>query len=192
MLDVRAWCAHPDLRPAGGTGAGARAAAGTSTPRTGSAGPRGTCTTWPASPASPARGSCPPGRSSPWWRRRCSAGCTTTACWTTWSGPWRKVRESGPSTHHRFQEYHHTVLFYSINRLLNRPMLQMSPTALLHFNIGITIFALLSNKLFFLHFKLLKNMWNKQFPFIIYNIVGSKEWITTWVPTKWNVLRITI
>lgn len=77
--------------PAEDTARGARAAAGTSTPQTGSAGPRATSTTWPVSPASPARGSCPPGRSSLWWRRRCSAGFTTTACWTTSSGPWREV-----------------------------------------------------------------------------------------------------
>lgn len=76
---------------AGGTAPGVRAAAGTSTPRTGSAGPRGTSIIWPALPASPARGSCQPGRSSLWWRRRCSAGFTTTACWTTSSGRWRKV-----------------------------------------------------------------------------------------------------
>ena len=77
-------------------GRGAPAAAATSTPPTGCAGRRATCTTWPASPASPASGSCPPGRNSPWWRRRCCAGCTTTACWTTSSGPRRRVRAKVP------------------------------------------------------------------------------------------------
>lgn len=54
------------------------AVAGRSTPATG-CGERGaTPTTSPASPASPASGSSPPARSSAWWRRRCSAGSTTT------------------------------------------------------------------------------------------------------------------
>jgi len=82
-------CIHPS--PAEDTAPGARAAAGPSTPQTGCAGRRAACSTWPASPASRARGSCPPGRSSLWWRRRCCAGSTTTACWTTSSGPWRRV-----------------------------------------------------------------------------------------------------
>lgn len=49
-------------------------------------------TTWPALPVSLARGSCLPGRSLAWWRRRCSVGSTMTPWWKTSSGPPRPVR----------------------------------------------------------------------------------------------------
>lgn len=54
------------------------AAAGRSTPVIGCGGRAAMPTTWPASPASPARGSSPRARSSAWWRRRCCAGSTMT------------------------------------------------------------------------------------------------------------------
>lgn len=108
---VGVWLCSPWPSPAEDTAPGARAAAATSTPQTGSAGRRATCTTWPASPASPARGSCPPGRSSLWWRRRCSAGFTTTACWTTSSGLWRKVSRQAEGTRFLLQKKQGKIVF---------------------------------------------------------------------------------
>jgi len=68
----------PRLCP-GGTGPAAPAAVATSTPATGCVGPEAAPSTWPASPATPAGASCPPGRSAACWRTGCSAGRTTTS-----------------------------------------------------------------------------------------------------------------
>lgn len=69
----------------------ALAAGGRSTPATGCGGLGAMPTTWPASPASLARGSCPPGKSLAWWRRRCYVGFTTTPWWRTSSAQQRTV-----------------------------------------------------------------------------------------------------
>lgn len=65
--------------------------AGRCMPATGCAGLGAACTIWPVSPVSPVRGSCPPERSSAWWRDGCSAAATTTSCWTTSAGPQKTV-----------------------------------------------------------------------------------------------------
>ena len=67
-------------------------------PVTGSAVPEAMPTTWPALPASPANASCPRGKSSAWWKRRCSAGSTTTPWWRTSNEPQRAV--SPPAVRH--------------------------------------------------------------------------------------------
>lgn len=62
-----------------------------STPATGCGAPGATRTTWRASRATRARGSCPRGRSLAWWRKRCCAGSTTTPWWRTSSERRRAV-----------------------------------------------------------------------------------------------------
>ena len=99
-----------------GSALSAPSVAGRCTPVTGCGGLGAACTTWPVSPVSPARGSCPPGRSSPWWRRRCSAGSITTACWTISSGPWRKVSRPGPT---RVSSDQPPLLLHSFNNFFS-------------------------------------------------------------------------
>ncbi len=70
------------------------AVAGRSTPATGYGEPEAMPTIWPASPASPANGSCPQARSSGWWRRKYFVGSITTQWWRTWNGLLRAVRVS--------------------------------------------------------------------------------------------------
>ena len=82
-------CSHPSFHVfilAAGLVQSVPSVAGRCTPATGCGGLGAASTTWPASPASPARGSCPPGRSSAWWRAGCSAEATMTSCWTTSGG----------------------------------------------------------------------------------------------------------
>lgn len=77
-----------------GLGLNVPSVAGRCSPATGCGGLGAACTTWPASPATPARGSCRPARSSAWWRAGCCAGATTTSCWTTCAGLQRTVTQT--------------------------------------------------------------------------------------------------
>lgn len=70
------------------------AVAGRSTPAIGYGEPEAMPTIWPASPASPANGSCPQARSSGWLRRKYFVGSITTQWWRTWNGLLRAVRVS--------------------------------------------------------------------------------------------------
>lgn len=87
--------------------------AGRCTPVTGCGGLGAVFTTWPASPASPVRGSCPLGRSSAWWRAGCSVGATMTSCWKTSAGlqktvPWNFF---DPSIHPSIELLHEKAEF---------------------------------------------------------------------------------
>lgn len=64
---------------------------GTSTPLTGSGGPRGMSITWHALPAFLAKGSFPRERSLLWWKRKSSAECIMTVCWIIWKEKWKMV-----------------------------------------------------------------------------------------------------
>lgn len=69
-----------------GSALSAPSVAGRCMPATGCGVLGAACTTWPVSPVSPARGSCPLGKNLAWWRAGCSVAATTTSCWKTSAG----------------------------------------------------------------------------------------------------------